>query len=290
MRRRRLRARARRECRCCHARGTRKAGQTRGAALVIDCSKYLDRVIAAMSRVGGRGRAGGGARPAESGVAQGPLFLSRSTRRPRPDATIGGMTANNSCGSRRCVWQHVHTSAASRRSSRTARQRGSERSRQPQEAQAGTLSRTWFSACGPCIGARPRRSSSASEGVAAVGGYNIDSIDGDGSHGGHTWRACWSAPRGTLAFFNRDRARLQRSRRTGCSGSAFPSFYSAMAATRQIVDLGPSAVELFDRTMIELSRDIPNVPRRRRPLRPGRAAAILLTNLPATTRRKSCGG
>jgi len=37
----------------------------------------------------------------------------------------------------------------------------------------------------------------------------------------------------------------------------FPSFYSAMAATRRIVELGPSAVELVDRTMIDLSRDIP---------------------------------
>ncbi len=37
----------------------------------------------------------------------------------------------------------------------------------------------------------------------------------------------------------------------------FPTFYSAMAATRRIVELGPSAVELVDRTMIDLSRDIP---------------------------------
>ncbi len=37
----------------------------------------------------------------------------------------------------------------------------------------------------------------------------------------------------------------------------FPSFYEAMDATRHIVALEPAAVELVDRTMIELARDVP---------------------------------
>src|SRR5207244_4386475 len=54
-------------------------------------------------------------------------------------------------------------------------------------------------------------------------------------------------------------------------------FYGAMAATRRIVDLGPSAVELVDRTMIELSRDIPMFrPVVERFVR-GEPAALLLT-------------
>ena len=36
----------------------------------------------------------------------------------------------------------------------------------------------------------------------------------------------------------------------------FPSFHAAMDSARHIVDLGPAAVELVDRTMLELSRDI----------------------------------
>src|SRR6185312_8195578 len=36
----------------------------------------------------------------------------------------------------------------------------------------------------------------------------------------------------------------------------FPTFYKAMDATQHIVELGPAAVELIDRTMIGLSRDI----------------------------------
>src|SRR3546814_18221372 len=36
----------------------------------------------------------------------------------------------------------------------------------------------------------------------------------------------------------------------------FPSLYDAMDATQHLVTLGPTAVELVDSTMIELSRDI----------------------------------
>src|SRR5438132_5444451 len=80
--------------------GTSHCGQTVARALVIDCSKYLDRVVAV--DVGGR-RA-----RVEPGVV-----LDRLNRVLRKDrlffpvdpstatrATIGGMTANNSCGSR----------------------------------------------------------------------------------------------------------------------------------------------------------------------------------------------
>src|SRR6201981_2722394 len=80
--------------------GTSQCGQTVAQALVIDCSKHLDRVIA-VDVEGRRARV-------EPGVVldrlnrllrQHKLFFpvdpSTASR-----ATIGGMTANNSCGSR----------------------------------------------------------------------------------------------------------------------------------------------------------------------------------------------
>src|SRR5438477_5307039 len=80
--------------------GTSQCGQTVARALVIDCSKYLDRVIS-VDVEGRRARV-------EPGVV-----LDRLNRQLRKDkllfpvdpstasrATIGGMTANNSCGSR----------------------------------------------------------------------------------------------------------------------------------------------------------------------------------------------
>ncbi len=80
--------------------GTSQCGQTVARALVIDCSKYLDRVIE-VDVEGRRARV-------EPGVVLD--RLNRSLRQHRlffpvdpstaSRATIGGMTANNSCGSR----------------------------------------------------------------------------------------------------------------------------------------------------------------------------------------------
>src|SRR5262245_36619612 len=80
--------------------GTSQCGQTVAEALVIDCSKYLDRVIS-VDLEGRRARV-------EPGVVLD--RLNRQLRQHRlffpvdpstaSRATIGGMTANNSCGSR----------------------------------------------------------------------------------------------------------------------------------------------------------------------------------------------
>ncbi len=122
---------------------------------------------------------------------------------------------------------------------------------------------------------RPTRSSSGFPKVLRrVGGYNIDSI----SDAGHNMAQLLVGSEGTLAFFNEIELELQPIPAHRVLGIChFPSFYSAMAATQQIVELGPSAVELVDRTMIELSRDIPMFrPVVDRFVR-GEPAAILLT-------------
>ncbi len=64
---------------------------------------------------------------------------------------------------------------------------------------------------------------------------------------------------GTLAFFNEIELELQPIPAHRVLGIChFPSFYSAMAATTaHRRRSGPAAVELVDRTMIELARDIP---------------------------------
>ena len=90
-----------------------------------------------------------------------------------------------------------------------------------------------------------------------VGGYNIDMIDGE-LGGGHNMAQLLVGSEGTLAFFTEIELDLQPIPPHRVLGIChFPSFYSAMEATRKIVKLGPSAVELVDRTMIDLSRDIP---------------------------------
>ena len=107
-----------------------------------------------------------------------------------------------------------------------------------------------------------------------VGGYNIDSID----EAGHNMARLLVGSEGTLAFFNEIELDLQPIPTHRVLGIChFPSFYSAMAATPRIVDLGPSAVELVDRTMIELSRDIPMFRRVVDRFVQGEPAAVLLT-------------
>src|SRR6201997_3985490 len=80
--------------------GTSQCGQTVARALVIDCSKYLDRVISVdVEGRRARGEPGGVLDRLTRVLRKHRLFFpvdpSTASR-----ATIGGMTANNSCGSR----------------------------------------------------------------------------------------------------------------------------------------------------------------------------------------------
>ena len=106
-----------------------------------------------------------------------------------------------------------------------------------------------------------------------VGGYNLDRI----RPGGHNMAALLVGSEGTLALFRRIKLALQPLPAHRVLGVChFPSFYQAMASAQAIVDLGPSAVELVDRTIIELGRAIPAYPPADRPVRArhaGRAAA-----------------
>src|SRR6516165_6616003 len=257
--------------------GTSQCGQTVARALVIDCSKHLDRVIA-VDVEGRRARV-------EPGVV-----LDRLNRLLRKDklffpvdpstasrATIGGMTANNSCGSRSLRYGNmVHNvrgidalladgtqawfgevpgnfddSAMPERYRDLVR-----RMRALHRREADEIER-WF----PKV-------------LRRVGGYNIDSVDDNG----HNMARLLVGSEGTLAFFNEIELELQPIPAHRVLGIChFPSFYGAMAATQKIVELGPSAVELVDRTMSELSRDIPLFrPVVDRFVR-GEPAAILLT-------------
>jgi FAD/FMN-containing dehydrogenase/Fe-S oxidoreductase len=257
--------------------GTSQCGQTVARALVIDCSKYLDRVIL-VDVEGRRARV-------EPGVV-----LDRLNRLLRKDrlffpvdpstssrATIGGMTANNSCGSRSLRYGNMVHNV-----------RGV-------DALLADGTAAWFGEVPGNFdnGAMPERYRELVTRVRAlhrreadeierrfpkvlrrVGGYNIDSID----DGGHNMARLLVGSEGTLAFFNEIELDLQPIPAHRVLGIChFPSFYSAMAATRRIVGLGPSAVELVDRTMIELSRGIPMFRPVVERFVQGEPAAILLT-------------
>ena len=87
-----------------------------------------------------------------------------------------------------------------------------------------------------------------------VGGYNLDAI----KTGPFNTAKILVGSEGTLAFFTSLELMLQPLPRERVLGIChFPRFHDAMAATKELVKTDPVAVELVDRTMLELSRANP---------------------------------
>jgi FAD/FMN-containing dehydrogenase/Fe-S oxidoreductase len=241
--------------------GTSQCGQTVARALVIDCSRHLDRIVAIdAERLCAR---------VEPGVVL--VQLNRALRKhglffpvdpsTASRATLGGMTANNSCGSRSLRYGNmVHNVRAvevlladgtrahfGRVAGEAGAGLGPERYRELVR-QMRTLYRREADEIARRFPQVLRR----------VGGYNIDSLGPDPERDGHNMARLLVGSEGTLAFFNEIELELQPIPSHRVLGIChFPTLYAAMSATQQIVALGPSAVELVDRTMIELSRSIP---------------------------------
>jgi FAD/FMN-containing dehydrogenase/Fe-S oxidoreductase len=238
--------------------GTSQCGQTVGEALVIDGSKHLNRLVAldAANR---------------RCIVEPGMVLDELNRLLRPhglwfpvdvstsaQATIGGMTGNNSCGSRSLRYgtmrdnveavDAILADGAAMRFGPVPRDLHGVNDAAQRALVADLLA----------LGAREaaeidRRFPKL---MRRVGGYNIDALapNGAANNLGHLL----VGSEGTLAFFDRVELRLSPIPRNKTLGVChFPSFYKAMAATKAIVGLGPVAVELVDRTMIELSRGIP---------------------------------
>lgn len=87
-----------------------------------------------------------------------------------------------------------------------------------------------------------------------VGGYNLDSLLAAQPNPAHLL----VGSEGTLALSTRITLRLSPLPEQRVMGIChFPSFRAAMEATRHLVDLGPTAVELVDNNVLRLGADIP---------------------------------
>jgi FAD/FMN-containing dehydrogenase/Fe-S oxidoreductase len=265
--------------------GTSQCGQTVAHALVLDCSRHMDRIVE-IDAEGRRARV-------EPGVV-----LDRLNRALRPHrlffpvdpstasrATLGGMTANNSCGSRSLRYGNmVHNVGAidalladgtSARFAEVSGNFADDAGGSPGAARYRHLVRRMRDLYRREADEIARRFPQV---LRRVGGYNIDSLGPDPDRGGHNMARLLVGSEGTLAFFNEIELELQPIPEHRVLGIChFPSFYAAMAATPKIVALGPSAVELVDRTMIELSREIPMFRAVVDRFVRGEPAAILLT-------------
>ena len=237
--------------------GTSQCGQTVGAALVIDCSKYLHEVI----RIDADQR--------EATVQPG-LVLDDLNARLRAhnlwfpvdvstsaQATIGGMAGNNSCGSRSIRYGNMVHNVLGVDAWLTG----------GDEFHFGASSELGGAPAGyrvlvEKIHAIVRREATEIEArwpnvLRRVQGYNLDMIrpGSDAQPLAHNLAHLLVGSEGTLAFSKRITLKLSPIPAHKVLGVVhFPTFYQAMDLTRHIVTLDADAVELVDRTMIDLAR------------------------------------
>jgi FAD/FMN-containing dehydrogenase/Fe-S oxidoreductase len=230
--------------------GSSQCGQAVGEALMIDHTKYLNRVL----EVDG-----------ERALVQPGVVLDALNAHLRPSglwfpvdvstsaqATIGGMAGNNSCGSRSIAYGNmVHNVLAIE-----ARTVAGETWRfGPMNEGGGPRGYQEFVARLRVLYERERDEIEARfpKVLRKVAGYNLDHIGPPHANAAHIL----VGSEGTLAWSERLHLKLSRiPPRRALGVCHFPKFYTAMDLTQHIVKLGPSAVELVDRTMIGLARDI----------------------------------
>ncbi len=234
--------------------GTSQCGQTVNRALVLDFSKYLRRVldIDAAARTATvepglvLGHLNAALRPHGQFFAVDPSTHAR--------CTLGGMAGNNSCGSKSIRYglmadnvlaidalladgtPHRFDASAAAGAPRVAVLL--QRLRDLGEAEAAEI-----------VARFPKL-------LRRVGGYNIDALL-PGPHPANLARLLVGSE-GTLAISTALTLKLHPIKPRKILGICqFPSFQAAMRATRHLVALDPEAVELVDRTMIDLGRAIP---------------------------------
>ena len=239
--------------------GTSQCGQTINSSLIVDCSKYLDHIVEL--DVAGR-----------RCVVEPGIVLDELNRRLKPHglwfpvdistasrATIGGMVGNNSCGARSLRYGNTRENVLSvdallaDGSSAHFGPVAPDLSDLPGRIRRSGRSRaiSWRSARATPISSRSasRRCSAASAATTStrfLPGRNELNL----AH-------ILVGSEGTLGFSTRIELKLSPLLGRRAVGAVhFGSFHTAMDAAQHIVKLGPIAVELVDRTMLGLAREI----------------------------------
>ena len=242
--------------------GTSQCGQTVGEALVIDTTRWLDQIVEFDAE-------------ARTVVVEPGVVLDHLNAWLKPyglwypvdvstsaQCTIGGMAGNNSCGSRSIYYGNmVHNvlGVDALLADGSAASFGfidsfAENSREQRLAQQ-------VRAIAERVG--PEIRDHFPKVLRRVGGYNLDLFDCQNPmpydpDGRANLAHLLVGSEGTLGVSQRIKLRLSPLPEQKVLGVVnFPTFYQAMDFTQHIVKLGPTAVELVDRTMIELSLENP---------------------------------
>lgn len=238
--------------------GTSQCGQTVNDGLVVDLSKHLNRILSL--DVEGR------ICVVEPGIVLDdlnrqlkqhglwfPVDVSTASR-----ATIGGMAGNNSCGGRSLRYGTMRDNTLSIEASLAdgTLSRFGEISRDLSDIDASASVRALFRDMMD-LGTREADEIAARfpKVQRRVGGYNLDALIPRNARNNMAHLLVGSE--GTLAFTTRVELKLWPVIRNKALGVChFGSFYEAMDAAQHLVKLKPIAVELVDRTMLALGRDI----------------------------------
>ncbi|UPJ64806.1 FAD-binding and (Fe-S)-binding domain-containing protein [Bradyrhizobium sp. 191] len=238
--------------------GTSQCGQTVNDGLVVDLSKHLNRILSL--DVEGRTCV------VEPGIVLDdlnrqlkkhglwfPVDVSTASR-----ATIGGMAGNNSCGGRSLRYGTMRDNTLSMEASLAdgTLSRFGEVSRDLSDLEASDSTRALFRDMLD-LGTREADEIAARfpKVQRRVGGYNLDALVPRNAPNNMAHLLVGSE--GTLAFTTKVELKLWPVIRNKALGVChFGSFYEAMDAAQHLVKLKPIAVELVDRTMIALGRDI----------------------------------
>src|SRR5579885_14530 len=229
--------------------GTSQAGQTLNEALVIDCSKHLNKILE-LDIANRRAVVEPGIvlddlnRALKPHGLWFPVDVSTASR-----ATIGGMTGNNSCGGRSLRYGNTRENVLS---IDAVLADGTSAHFGPIGSSPNPFEKFLLS-----LGAREANEIEKNfpKVQRRVGGYNLDSFvrgknDANLAH-------ILVGSEGTLAFTTRVELKLWPVLGKRAVGAChFGSFYEAMNSAQHIVKLKPIAVELVDRTMIELASEI----------------------------------
>ncbi|MBX3653942.1 MAG: FAD-binding protein [Ramlibacter sp.] len=243
--------------------GTSQCGQTVGAGLVIDCAKHVRNILSfdASTRTA----------VVEPGMVLDhlnaalrklglwyPVDVSTSAQ-----ATLGGMAGNNSCGSRSIAWGNmVHNVRGAEAWTSDGRLHRFERY-EDCTGHARDLGR-WVRDL--AMNLRPEIERQWPKVLRRVAGYNLDIFHNQSekpytADGSVNLAHLLVGSEGTLAVtrsLTLQLAPLPQAKVLGVVN--FPTFYQAMDSAQHIVRLGDgtlTAVELVDRTMIELSLQNP---------------------------------
>ena len=259
--------------------GTSQCGQTTGAALVIDNSKHLRNILSVDPDAGTAEVEPGlvldhlNARLKKLGLWY-PVDVSTSAQ-----ATLGGMAGNNSCGSRSIAYGNMVHNV---RGARAWMADGELLDFGPVAQATGRTARIAQFVHGLAQQHREDIHAHWPKVMRRVAGYNLDIFDNQSERpytadGSVNLAHLLIGAEGTLAYTRSLTLQLSALPRAKVLGVVnFPTFHAAMDSAQHIVKLGPTAVELVDRTMIELGLANPAFKPTIETALIGRPAAILL--------------